>query len=153
MGSIVVRRALAADASALVRLFRAHAQYEGAAIETTGLEPRLARAIEAEESPWILVAEADGILKGYASFNREFSTWRMEQYLHMDCLYLEPDARGSGVGRELVEAGVALAEQLGLVQMEWQTPASNSGAIRFYQRLGAQGQEKIRFKWRVQGRS
>lgn len=153
MRGLVVRRARTADAVALVGLFEAHAEYEGAAIDTAGLESRLVKAIEAADSPWLFVAEEAGVLKGYASFNREFSTWRMERYLHMDCLYLQPDARSKGVGQELVAAGVSLAQELGLVQMEWQTPASNSGAIRFYQRLGAQGQEKIRFKWRVQGRS
>ncbi|MDP2228296.1 MAG: GNAT family N-acetyltransferase [Moraxellaceae bacterium] len=148
-----MRRARSDDVLALVGFFQAHAEYEGARIDTAGLAERLEKAIETGEWPWIVVAEEGGIPVGYASFNREFNTWRMAPYLHMDCLYLQPDARGRGVGQELVSAGVLLARQLGLEHMEWHTPVSNEGAIRFYQRLGAEALEKVRFKWRIQERS
>ncbi len=39
----------------------------------------------------------------------------------------------------------SLAYRLGCVNVQWQTPVWNERAIRFYQRLGGEGKEKVRF--------
>lgn len=38
----------------------------------------------------------------------------------------------------------SLAYRLGCVNVQWQTPVWNERAIRFYQRLGGKGKEKVR---------
>ncbi|MEU3687111.1 GNAT family N-acetyltransferase [Streptomyces narbonensis] len=93
-----------------------------------------------------LVAELpDGSLAGYATCAPELSTWDGVAYLHMDCLYLTSTARGHGLGPLLVDAVRAEARALGLTEIQWQTPAWNEGAIRFYDRLGATSKEKRRY--------
>lgn len=67
----------------------------------------------------------------------------------MDCLFLAADHRGGGLGALLVEAVVAEARRLGLEEVQWQTPAWNEGAVRFYHRLGARAREKLRFSLAV----
>ena len=63
----------------------------------------------------------------------------------MDCLYLREEARGAGLGPHLVREIAQLARQLGCSTVQWQTPIWNERAIRFYQRLGAIGKQKVRF--------
>lgn len=63
----------------------------------------------------------------------------------MDCLYLREETRGLGLGRQLVMEIASLAYRLGCVNVQWQTPVWNERAIRFYQRLGAKGKQKVRF--------
>lgn len=45
----------------------------------------------------------------------------------------------------LVEVVVAQARELGLKQVQWQAPPWNTDTIRFYDRLGAQAKEKLRY--------
>ncbi|MFJ3973991.1 GNAT family N-acetyltransferase [Streptomyces sp. NPDC090021] len=63
----------------------------------------------------------------------------------MDCLYLAAAARGQGLGAALVDGVTGLARELGLEQVQWQTPEWNEGAIRFYDRLGAASDPEFRY--------
>lgn len=162
-GRAVVRRARAEDLGRVVELVAEHAEYEKAAPPAPGLETRLAvllfggssgssgssgQAGQGGDSPRLrcLVAELpDGSLVGYATCAPELSTWDGVAYLHMDCLYLTSAARGHGLGPLLVDAVREEARALGLAEIQWQTPAWNEGAIRFYDRLGATSKEKRRY--------
>lgn len=144
--AVAIRAARPDDLDAIVRLCAAHAAYERAEYDPAGKRERL-RALLFGPSPRLraLIAERGGKAVGYATWSEEASTWDAWLYAHMDCLYLDADARGSGAGRLLVArlAHDALAQGCRLVQ--WQTPAFNTRAMRFYDRLGATRKEKVRF--------
>jgi ribosomal protein S18 acetylase RimI-like enzyme len=53
--------------------------------------------------------------------------------------------RGAGLGRLLLREIARLAFQLSCVNVQWQTPVWNTRAISFYQHLGAEGKQKVRF--------
>ncbi|WP_433393676.1 N-acetyltransferase family protein [Micromonospora sp. KLBMP9576] len=139
-----IRPATPADLPDLVALCAAHAAHERGGPVPADLAERLNRALfDAEPRLGCLVLEAtDGDLAGYATFSREFSTWSGAEHLHLDCLFLTDGHRGGGWGRRLFEA---VALRAGRGQMQWQTPAWNAGARRFYDRLGAHGSAKIRY--------
>lgn len=139
-----VRLASAADAPALAQLCTAHAAYERIPHRTEGHAERLADALDAGRlRAWLGCLRGDAV--GYASATRDFSTLAGAPFLHLDCLYLEPAARGLGLGGELLGAAADCARALGCDQLQWQTPAWNTDAIRFYDRLGATRLEKQRF--------
>ena len=52
----------------------------------------------------------------------------------LDDLWIEPAARGRGLGRELFERAAAIARQAGCLRMEWE---AEPNALGFYERLGA----------------
>lgn len=142
-----VRRACGEDARVLLALCAEHATYERAAFAIDGKCDALRAALDAcPPRLFAWLAERDGTAVGYASASFEYSTWGACEYLHMDCLYLREDARGAGVGPALFDALVAHARAHDCAELQWQTPAWNVGAIRFYARLGAIGAEKIRFR-------
>ncbi|WP_319462673.1 GNAT family N-acetyltransferase [Micromonospora sp. RTP1Z1] len=143
-----IRPATPADLPNLVNLCAAHAAYERSGPVAADLSDRLRKALfGAEPRLGCLVLETiDGRLAGYATFSREFSTWSGGEYLHLDCLFLTEEHRGGGWGRRLFQAVVLRA---GCGQMQWQTPAWNDGARRFYGRLGAHGSAKIRYTLEV----
>ncbi|QHC23662.1 GNAT family N-acetyltransferase [Streptomyces sp. GS7] len=148
-GAARVRRARAADLPQVVHLVADHAAYEKAPPPPTDLARRLEVLLFSTETPRLrcFVAELnDGEIIGYASCAPEISTWDGAEYLHMDCLFLRDGHRGLKVGSLLVEAVVAEAHALGLGQVQWQTPPWNTDAIRFYNRLGAQAKEKLRYQ-------
>ncbi|MGW1811672.1 N-acetyltransferase family protein [Streptomyces sp. NPDC002078] len=151
-GTPLVRHADRADLPRVAELAAQHADYERAAPPVEDLAARLAGLLFGTPAPRLrcLVAEApDGEIVGYATCAPELSTWDGREYLHMDCLFLAPGHRGLGLGPLLVDAVVAEARRLGLAQVQWQTPAWNEGAVRFYDRLGARAQQKLRYSLSV----
>ncbi|HEU5374812.1 MAG TPA: GNAT family N-acetyltransferase [Ktedonobacteraceae bacterium] len=134
------------DLEVLLSLCAEHAAYEGARYAPEGKADALACALFADPPRlYAWVVEQRGRLVGYATATQEFSTWDATSFLHLDCLYLREEARGTGLGRQLVREIAWLARQLGCVNVQWQTPVWNERAIRFYQRLGAIGKQKVRF--------
>ncbi|MFF5785060.1 GNAT family N-acetyltransferase [Streptomyces sp. NPDC012693] len=151
---VTVRRARPEDLARVVELIAEHAAYEKAAPPAPGLADRLARLLFAPAEPRLrcLVAVLpDGTLAGYATCAPELSTWDGAEYLHMDCLYLTESSRGHGLGPLLMTAVSAEARALGIDEVQWQTPAWNENAIRFYDRLGATSREKRRYTLRTAG--
>ncbi len=123
-----------------------HAAFEGVSLDAAPDMAALHSALFGDAPPLICwVVDDGGDLVGYASAAREFSTWQAAYYLHMDCLYLKPAARELGLGAQLTArlAGDALGLQC--KGMQWQTPADNVRAARFYRRIGARSKDKLRF--------
>ncbi|MFJ2934603.1 GNAT family N-acetyltransferase [Streptomyces sp. NPDC087219] len=148
-----VRHARPEDLPRVVELIAEHAAYEKAAPPAPGLADRLTGLLFGTEPPrlrCLVAALPDGTLAGYASCAPELSTWDGTEYLHMDCLYLTETSRGHGLGPLLMAAVRAEAGRLGLAEIQWQTPAWNESAIRFYDRLGATSKEKHRYSLRTE---
>ncbi|MGV8881772.1 MAG: GNAT family N-acetyltransferase [Rhodoglobus sp.] len=141
-----IRPANAEDLPELVELIREHALYEKSAAPDHELAARL-HGLVFTESPrlHVLVASLDGELVGYASWSLEVETWHAVEYAHMDCLFLRESARGFGTGENLMRAVARDALAAGALEVQWQTPAWNEGAIRFYRRLANDPLSKLRF--------
>jgi GNAT superfamily N-acetyltransferase len=142
----VVRPAQPDDVPTLARLCADHARYERSACDPAGLAERLAAALfgkPARALAWI--AELDGAAVGYASGAAEFSTWTAREFLHLDCLYLDEQARGAGLGSALLHAAAEAGRRRGLETMQWWTPAWNEPAARFYEAQGARAAARLRY--------
>jgi GNAT superfamily N-acetyltransferase len=85
----------------------------------------------------ILVAERAGQVVAYALFFFTYSTFRARPSLYLEDLFVDPAARGQGVGSALMAALEARALAEGCVRFEWMVLDWNAPAIAFYQRLGA----------------
>ena len=147
-----IRRARPDDLDRLVELCAEHAAFEKADYDPQGKAEALARMIsppspDLEPRLQIWVVDNGRGAVGFASAGREASTWQAKDYLHMDCLYLRPEARNHGLGEKLLEIIADEARALGLTEIQWQTPTWNEGAIRFYRRQGAVSKDKLRFTW------
>lgn len=144
----VVRAAVPADAEALAPLCAAHAAYERLPYSATGHTQRLRQAL-ANGLLHVWLMEQGGSAVGYASVTLDWATLSARRFAHLDCLYLDPEARGQGGGQMLMQAAQAFAREQGCTTLQWQTPEWNHGARRFYQRLGAVGVGKQRYALRV----
>jgi ribosomal protein S18 acetylase RimI-like enzyme len=142
----VIRRAVPSDLPAIAALCVEHAAYEGVHYDRHPDPDALRAALFGHAAPLLCwVAELDGAVAAYATATREFSTWEARYYLHMDCLFLRPQARGNGLGERLMGALATDAAGLGCRDMQWQTPVSNVRAASFYRRIGGQSKDKLRF--------
>lgn len=146
----IIRTAESKDTDAIAQLMVAHALYEKSMIREEGLAARFERQLSKPENELnCLVVEQQGRLIGYTTFIRQFSSWDAYFYIYLDCLYLSEEARGLGIGRELMDHIRDYAKAAGCKEIQWQTPHFNTGAIRFYKRLGATARVKERFFWEV----
>lgn len=133
------------DLARLVELMAQHAEHERAAFDPTDKVEQLADHLLGEpRSATCIVAEQEGLVVGYTTFSREFSTWDAGEYLHMDTLFVATDHRGAGIGALLLRHVLDVAETSDVVNTQWQTPDWNRDALRFYERFGAIVQPKIR---------
>jgi GNAT superfamily N-acetyltransferase len=144
--TVAIREATPRDIPQLIQLIHEHTAFERAAPPSDDLAERLGALLFAP-NPRLhaIVAEMDDTLVGYSTASLEMSTWRAREFLHMDCLYLREDTRGSGVGGMLLDAVRRLAIELGAAEVKWQTPQWNEGAVRFYDRTGAVRNPKQRY--------
>jgi len=146
--NVIVRPATPKDLDEIVALCEEHAAFEKSSLSADRVRRSLGRFLFVN-SPraWCLVAEVEGKLAGYATYSLEFSTWNASEFLSMDCLYVREGNRNAGIGMQLLQRIRRAAVALGREFVEWQTPSWNAGAIRFYDRIGAVGQLKIRYRW------
>jgi GNAT superfamily N-acetyltransferase len=84
-----------------------------------------------------VIAELDGTPVGFAVFFASYSTWEATPGLYLEDLFVRPEARGKGVGRELLEHVARLTVARGWARLEWRVLDWNEPSIRFYKSLGA----------------
>lgn len=144
-----IRKARPADLIELVRLCREHAAYENANYGDLQPDPdALAEMLfGGQPSLECLVVEVATKIIGYASYTVQYSTWRACRYLYLDCLFLQENSRGRGLGRAVMNQVRKHAEVRQCQHIEWQTPSDNVNAIAFYERIGAVAQSRARFFW------
>lgn len=90
------------------------------------------------------VAEADNEIVGAALIYYRFSTWK-GRTLHLEDLIVKEEFRGKGFGEALYIEVMKFAYDQGLKRVAWDVLDWNTGAIRFYERSGA----NIMNEWRV----
>jgi GNAT superfamily N-acetyltransferase len=142
--TIALRPARSSDVVQLLDLVRRHAAFERLLAPISLAE--LAAILEAPAPPTALVVADDaGEVIGYAALTFDYALFSATDFGHLDCLFVREDARGQGIGKRLLDHVGRLAAATGVPRLEWQTPAWNADAIRFYEREGAVGLAKMRF--------
>jgi GNAT superfamily N-acetyltransferase len=80
-------------------------------------------------------AEPDGKLLGIVHYLFHPVTWAAGPRCYLEDLFTHADARGKGVGRALIEAVYAAADQRGADQVYWLTQEFNATARKLYDRV------------------
>lgn len=85
-----------------------------------------------------LLALVDGVPVGLVHYVFHRHCWRIENVCYLQDLYAAPEARGTGVGRALIEAVYAAADAEGAPNVYWMTQDFNTTARQLYDRIGTQ---------------
>ncbi|WP_353474619.1 GNAT family N-acetyltransferase [Salipiger sp. H15] len=83
-----------------------------------------------------LIAVAEGKPVGLVHYVFHRHCWRIENVCYLQDLYAAPEARGTGVGRALIEAVYAAADAAGSPNVYWMTQEFNATARQLYDRIG-----------------
>ncbi len=136
--SIAIREAGAADVPDILRLVQALADYEH---EPDAVKADVAMLHEALFGPdanaHCLIAENGGRAVGFAVWFHNFSTWTGKRGIYLEDLFVEPEARGLGIGKALLVRLAQIAVQRDCGRFEWAVLDWNAPSIAFYKALGA----------------
>ncbi|MGH9017478.1 MAG: GNAT family N-acetyltransferase [Acidimicrobiales bacterium] len=96
------------------------------------------RLLGPSEAGCFLGARLGGRLVGYACLYFTMSSVEAEDVVLLNDLFVVSDTRGTGTGRLLIEAAVAVTRQRGLARLRWATALDNRRAQRLYEQMGAE---------------
>jgi diamine N-acetyltransferase len=137
--TIAVRPAAPGDEEKIAALVRGLAAYEKLLDQAVATPAALGAALFCEQ-PRVFcdLAEVDGDPVGFALWFYSFSTFVGRHGIYLEDLFVEPGARGRGVGRALLKhlARRCVSENLG--RLEWTVLDWNEPAMAFYRAHGAQ---------------
>ena len=134
MPEVHLRKIVQTDLPDLLRMVSALKEHHG---DTTRLRLEALSRDVLGDAAWLmtLVAEVRGSISGYASFfsrARPFSP----RCLHLHHLYVDPEMRGSGIGRRLIEASTDTARALESDYMVVGAAPNNHAAQAIYAACG-----------------
>ncbi|MBX3385734.1 MAG: GNAT family N-acetyltransferase [Phycisphaeraceae bacterium] len=83
-------------------------------------------------------ADERASIVGHAWLGFVGGTFGGKPWLYVEDLYLDAAHRGGGLGRRVMAMLARLAIDRGCAGLVWSVVTANAGAIRFYERLGAE---------------
>lgn len=146
--SFAIRPARPADATHVLKLIRALADYERMPDAVKMDEPLLHHAMAEGHCKALLAFEGPTPV-GVALYFFNFSTWTGKRGLYLEDLFVVPQARKAGIGLAFFRELARIAVSEGCPRMEWQVLEWNELVHGFYRSLGAGPMTEWRV-WRLE---
>lgn len=83
-----------------------------------------------------LIAEVNDKPVGLAHYVFHRHGWKVEEVCYLQDLWAEPEVRGQGIGRALIEAVYERAAKAGSPSVYWNTAEDNTQARKLYDKIG-----------------
>ena len=84
-----------------------------------------------------LIGYVDEKPVAFALYFYNFSTFKGKRGLYLEDIFVIPEMRGNGVGKELLKRLAQIAKENNCARFEWSVLDWNEPAINFYKSLGA----------------
>ena len=135
-----IRWAASGDGHIIHGLINALAVYERAPEAVKNTPARLDAQLGSPHPPFeCLLAQAeDDTPLGFALFFHTYSTWEGERGIHLEDLFVVPEARRAGVAGALLARLAELTVNRGCARLEWSVLRWNQMALDFYASLHAE---------------
>ena len=134
-----IRFATEQDVSKIMFFIKELAEYEKMSDEVVATEEMLRREIfEKKNAEVIFALDENGREAGFALFFTTFSTFLGRAGIHLEDLYVLPEARGNGHGKALLKYLARLCVGRGCGRLEWTCLNWNTPSLDFYRALGAE---------------
>jgi GNAT superfamily N-acetyltransferase len=137
--AITIRTASAADIPQILAFIRALATYEREPDAVTATEADLLRdGFGPNPYYFCLIADFDCRPAGFAFYFFNYSTWMGRPGLYLEDIFVQPEFRGRGIGKALLEKVAAIAVEKNCPRLQWEVLDWNTPAIEFYRAMGAE---------------
>lgn len=133
-----IRPLTASDEADWRRLWTGYLAYYETTVPETVYQSTFARLLgdDPRDFSCLVAEDATGRLVGLTHFLFHRHAWKVEEVCYLQDLFADPDARGLGVGRALIEAVYAAADAAGAPAVYWLTQDFNATARKLYDRIG-----------------
>ena len=132
------RNAERKDTPLILEFIQKLAAYEKMADEVVADVSTLEQWIFDKQKAEVIFALEGGKEIGFALFFHNFSTFLGRAGIYLEDLYVEPEYRGKGYGKALLQKLASIAVERGCGRLEWWCLDWNQPSIDFYLSLGAQ---------------
>jgi ribosomal protein S18 acetylase RimI-like enzyme len=137
MARIDVRDMATADRAAWAGMWSGYCAHYGVSLPAADNDELWRRLVDADSAMAALIGidAATGKAIGFAHFILRPHTFSARLVCYLEDLWVEPAARGDGVGRRLIEALIARGRERGWRRLYWHTEADNTAARALYDRI------------------
>src|SRR3954466_9282467 len=132
---LVIRSILPGDQPAWQRLWRAYCDFYETELPDAVTQRTWARILDPDSAVMCILAELDGEVVGFANCVVHENTWETQPVCYLEDLYVDPAARGHGIGKELIEWLRNAMRAEGWARLYWATHKDNAGARKLYDRF------------------
>jgi GNAT superfamily N-acetyltransferase len=142
-----VRDAEAADHPEWHRMWLANCAHYNVAIPAAEDRELWRRIMDPDHAVSALVCDdssGNGRLLGFAHYILRPHTFSSRMVCYLEDLWVEPPARGSGLGRKVIETLIARGAERGWRRIYWHTESDNGAARRLYDRV-ARATDYVRY--------
>ena len=133
---VSIRQATTADVERVAPLFDAYRQFYLQPADLPRAHRFLTERLSQRQSTVLVAETGSSELVGFVQLYPCFSSIRAAPVLILSDLFVAPDARGGGVGRQLMVAAARAARVTGAAGLELATARTNAPAQRLYESLG-----------------
>ncbi|MFL5617939.1 MAG: GNAT family N-acetyltransferase [Gemmatimonadaceae bacterium] len=135
----MLRPATPADVPAILECIRGLAEYERLAHECVATEAQLRETLfGATPAAEVVLAFAGDEAAGFALWFTSYSTFLARPGIYLEDLFVYPQHRGRGLGRQLLRHLAHVAVERDYGRVEWSVLDWNVDAIGFYRSIGAE---------------
>ncbi len=133
----IIRPLHADDETAWRALWRDYLTFYKSTVPEDVYASTFARLLGTDEQDYhCLIAEQDSTPVGLVHYLFHRHCWRIENVCYLQDLFADPSVRGTGVGRQLIEAVYAAADAAGAPSVYWMTQDDNFTGRQLYDRVG-----------------
>ncbi len=135
--ALFVRRLKESDRDQWAALWTAYLEFYETSLPDAVFDTTFERLLDkAPHQFCCFVAEHEGTLVGLTHYLFHAHAWKVEPVCYLQDLFADPSVRGRGVGRALIEAVYAAADDANAPSVYWLTQDFNHNARKLYDRIG-----------------
>lgn len=130
------------DIPVIFDLIKQFAKHNGASHELTATEDILRDSLFVKKCAEVIIGYLNENPISYALFLHNFSTLLGKPTLYLVDIYVIPEFRNQGIGRNMLSYLAKLAKERKCGRFEWSVLKSNKEAISLYEAVGAKAMDE-----------
>lgn len=135
--NLTIRKTTEKDIHLIYEFIKGLALYEKRPEDVTGSVEMLKFWLFEKKTATAIIAEIDGETVGYAIYYPVFASFAAHTNVHIEDLFIKPEYRRQGLGREFFYKLLELIKSEGYSELEWSCLDWNAPSIEFYKKIGA----------------
>ncbi len=130
--TLIIRAIEEKDKDQWLKLWAGYLEFYKSLISPEQTELTWKRIVNNEQKMFGFVAESEEVVIGFTHCLFRPSTWTETDYCYLEDLFVDPNIRGKGVGRALMEKVIELAKEKNSKRVYWTTQEFNKTARVLY---------------------